>query len=52
MVKEDKIGWSFCTHCEKKDACRISVGKPEEIRLLTRSGHRREDNIKIYLQVE
>jgi hypothetical protein len=51
MVKKDKMGWSFCTHGEKKNARRISSGKPEEIRVLGRPGNRREDDIKIYLQV-
>jgi hypothetical protein len=35
---------------ENRGLYRVSVGKPEEKRLLGRSSRRSEDNIKMYLQ--
>jgi hypothetical protein len=35
---------------ERRCACRVLVGRPEENRLLGRPRHRMEDNIKMHLQ--
>jgi hypothetical protein len=44
---EDEMGRECSTHGEKRNACRIFVGKPEGKRPLGRPRHRWEDNIKI-----
>jgi hypothetical protein len=44
------IGRACRTQGEKKNACRIVVGKLDGRRLLGRSRHRGEDNIKMGLE--
>jgi hypothetical protein len=49
-VKEDETGGGRSTHGEKRNACRILVGNPEEKRPLGRPRRRWEDNIKMDLR--
>jgi hypothetical protein len=52
MVKSRKIRWAGYEACmgEKKNICRMLVGKPEGKRPLGRCRHGWEDNIKINLR--
>jgi hypothetical protein len=49
-VKEDEMYRAYSTHEEKRKACRILVGKPEDKRQLGRPRHRWENNIKMDLR--
>jgi hypothetical protein len=49
QIKEDEIGRACSTHGEKRNACRILVGKPDGKRPLERPRRRREDDIRIDL---
>jgi hypothetical protein len=40
-------GGAYSKHWEKRNACRILVGRPEAKRPLKRPRHRWEDNIKM-----
>jgi hypothetical protein len=44
QVKDDVMGRTYSTHEEKKNAYRVSVGKPERKRPLGRPRRRREDD--------
>jgi hypothetical protein len=48
MIKSRRIRWAGHVSCmgEKRNACRILVGKPEEKRPLGRPRRRWEDNIE------
>jgi hypothetical protein len=50
QVKEDEMGRACSTNGEKRNACRISVGKPEGKSPLRRPKRRWEDNIKMDLR--
>jgi hypothetical protein len=50
MIKSRRMSRTCSTHGEKKNACRVLVGKPEEQRPLGRSIRRWEDNIKVHLR--
>jgi hypothetical protein len=45
--EEDEMGEPCSTNGEKRNACRLLVGKPEGRRPLGRPRHRLVDNIKI-----
>jgi hypothetical protein len=47
IIEEDDMGRAYSTNVEKRNACRILVGKPEGKRPLGRPKHRRVDNIKM-----
>jgi hypothetical protein len=49
-IKEDEMGRARSINGEKRNACRILVGKPERKRPLGRPRLRWVDNIKIYLK--
>jgi hypothetical protein len=49
-VKEDEMGGAYSTNGEKRNAYRISVGKPEGKRPLGRPRCRWEDSIKMDLR--
>jgi hypothetical protein len=49
-VKEDEMGRACSTNGEKRNACRIFMGKPEGKRPLGRPRRRWVDNIKIDLR--
>jgi hypothetical protein len=44
------MGTECSTNGEKRNVCRLLVGKPKERRVLGRQKRRRVDNIKIYLR--
>jgi hypothetical protein len=50
-VKVDEMGGACSTQGEKRNACRILVGKPEGKRPLGRPRRRWEDDIKLDLRV-
>jgi hypothetical protein len=50
QVKEDEMGRAYSSHGEKRNACRILVGKPEGKRPLGRLKLRWDDNIKMDLR--
>jgi hypothetical protein len=50
QVKEDEMGRARSTDGEKRNACRILVGKPERKRPLTRLRRRWVNNIKMDLR--
>jgi hypothetical protein len=50
QVKEEEMGRACSTHGEKRNACRVFMGKPEGKRPLERSRRRWENNIKINLR--
>jgi hypothetical protein len=50
QVKEDEMGKACNTNGEKRDACRMLVGKPEGKCPLGRPRRRWVDNIKIELR--
>jgi hypothetical protein len=49
QVKEDGMDRACSTHEERRNACRVLVGRPERRKPLGRSTRRLEDNIKIDL---
>jgi hypothetical protein len=49
-VKEDEMGRTCSTNGEKRNACRILVGRPEGKKPLGRPRRRWVDNIKIDLE--
>jgi hypothetical protein len=48
MIKSTRVRWAG--HEEKRNACRISMGRPEGKRLLGRPNHRWEDNVQMDLR--
>jgi hypothetical protein len=50
QIKNNEMGRACSTYGERKDVCRVLVGKPEGNRLPVRPRCTREDNIKMYLQ--
>jgi hypothetical protein len=52
MIKSRRMRWAGHVACmgTKRNAYRVSVGRPEGKRLLRRLGHRWEDNIKMDLR--
>jgi hypothetical protein len=52
IFESERISWAGHVACleEKRNACRVLVGKPEEKRPLGRPGCRWEDNIKMDLR--
>jgi hypothetical protein len=52
MIKSRRMRWTghVARMGEKRNACRILVGKPDGKRPLGRPGHRRVNNIKMYLR--
>jgi hypothetical protein len=49
MIQEDKMGRHVARMEEKRNACRILVGKPERKRPLGRPSRRWVDNIRMDL---
>jgi hypothetical protein len=45
-IEEDDMGWACITNEEKRNVCRLLIGKPEGKRPLGKPRHRRMDNIK------
>jgi hypothetical protein len=50
MIKEDEIGRGWSTNVEKRNVCRMLVGKPEVRGPLGRPRRRWMDNIKLDLR--
>jgi hypothetical protein len=51
MIKSRRMRWAgHVTHMEKRNACRLLVGKPEGKRPLGRQRCRWVDNIKMYVE--
>jgi hypothetical protein len=50
QVMEDEMGRAYSTNWDRRNACRILVGKPEGKRPVARPRCRLEDNIKMDLR--
>jgi hypothetical protein len=52
MIKPRRMGWTgHVGHWEKRNACKVLVGKPEGKRPLGRLRHGWEDNINMNLRI-
>jgi hypothetical protein len=52
LIRSRRIRWAGHVSCKERKAYGVLVVKPEGKRLLVRPRHRREDNIKVDLDVD